>query len=91
MTQVEVSGVIRDVMRYFVQHPHAADSLEGIARWRLMEQRARDLVAETGTALAALVAQGILEEVPLAGGRTLYRLNPRKLEAAKQLAEDDGA
>ncbi len=91
MTQVEVSGVVREVMRYFVHHPHAADSLEGIARWRLLEQRTRDLVAETGSAIAQLVEQGILEEVHVRGGRTLYRLNPDKLEAAKEIAEDEGA
>jgi Fe2+ or Zn2+ uptake regulation protein len=87
MTQLELSGVVRDVMRYFVQHPHAADSLEGIARWRLFEQRARDVVAETGTALQQLVEEGFLEKVSVAGGQTLYRLDPEKRDAARRLAQ----
>jgi hypothetical protein len=73
-------------MRYFVQHPHAADSLEGIARWRLLDQRARDLVAETGRAIEQLVEEGLLEEVS-AGGQTLYRLNPDKRDDARRLVE----
>src|SRR5688572_9205058 len=87
MTQPELSGVVRDVMRYFVQHPLAADSLEGIARWRLLEQRACDLVAETSSAVAMLVGEGMLEEVAVAGGKTLYRLNPAKIDAARQFLE----
>jgi hypothetical protein len=74
-------------MRYFVQHPHAADSLEGIARWRLIEQRTRDLVAETGDAVEQLVGEGLLERVSLPGGQMLYRLNPEKADTVRRLAE----
>src|SRR5256885_1442549 len=68
-------GVVRDVMRYFLQHPTAADTAEGIARWRLLEQRARDAVAETDAALELLVARKIVKEIRVAGAPTLFRLN----------------
>ena len=74
-------------MRYFVQHPHAADSLEGIARWRLIEQRTRDLVAETSDAVEQLVEEGLLERVTLPGGQTLYRLRPDQADVARRLVE----
>ena len=87
MTIPAVTGVVRDVMRYFVQHPAAADSLEGIARWRLLEQRAQDLVAETSDALALLVEHGMVEKISVPGGRALYRLNPDRADAARELLE----
>ena len=74
-------------MRYFVQHPEAADSLEGIARWRLIEQRTRDLVAETSDAVEQLVDEGLLERVTLPGGQTLYRLRPDQADVARRLVE----
>ena len=74
-------------MRYFVQHPHAADSLEGIARWRLQQQRVLDLVAETSDAVEQLVEEGLLERVTLPGGGTLYRLRPEQEGTARRLAE----
>ncbi len=83
----EVSGVVRDVMRYFVEHPTAIDSLEGIARWRLLEQRVRNVVAETDAALSLLVEHEILDEIRVAGAPTLFRLNPERSDAAQRLLE----
>ena len=71
-------------MRYFLQNPEAADSLEGIARWRLLEMQVRDVVAETDAALALLVEQDLVEQVPIAGGPFLFRLKKERLGAVKQ-------
>ena len=87
MDIAEVQGVVRDVMRYFLQHPTAADTLEGIARWRLLQERARDVVTETDAALALLVERNILEEIRAAGVPPLYRLKPDKAEDARRLLE----
>ena len=83
-----VHGVIREVMHYFLQHPTSADTLEGIARWRLFEQRARDVVTETDAALALLVERNILEEICTRGVPPLYRLNPEKIDEARRLMEE---
>jgi len=88
MTTVPVHGVVREVMHYFLQHPTAADTLEGIARWRLLERRARDVVTETDAAVAVLVEQNILEEICAHGLPPLYRLNPEKIEDARRLMEE---
>ena len=74
-------------MRYFVQHPAAADSVEGIARWRLLQQRAQDVVQETNAALALLVEREIVQEIRVLGAPPLFRLNPDKSDDARRLME----
>lgn len=87
MAFAEVTGVVRDIMRYFVQHPAAADSVEGIARWRLLQQRAQDVVQETDAALALLVEREIVQEIRVLGAPPLFRLNPDKSDDARRLME----
>ena len=66
----------------------AVDSVEGIARWRLLDQRVRDVVRETDAALALLVERDLVEEIHLAGAPTLFRLNAVKSDTARQLLEE---
>ena len=87
MALAEVTGVVRDIMRYFLQYPAAADSVEGIARWRLLQLRAQDVVQETNAALALLVEREILQEIPVLGAAPLFRLNPDKSDDARRLME----
>lgn len=74
-----------EILSYFVRHPQATDDLEGIARWKLLNELVSRRVAETGTALAWLVEQGYLRETKIHGGRVIYGLNPEKLEQAREL------
>ena len=67
-------AVIKEIMRYFVEHPHALDSLEGVARWRLLQQRIDDTVAETESALEWLVARGFVQRIDVAYGPPLFRV-----------------
>jgi hypothetical protein len=67
-------AVIKEIMRYFVEHPHALDSLEGVARWRLLQQRIEDTVAETESALEWLVARGLVQRVDVSFGPPLFRV-----------------
>jgi hypothetical protein len=50
----------REILRYFVRNPQATDSLEGMARWRLMDEAVRRKLDGTATALEWLMAQGCL-------------------------------
>jgi hypothetical protein len=68
--------LVDEVRSYFRAHPHAADSLEGIARWRLLEERALRQVEATQRALRHLVARGELVEETQSGMAPLYRLPP---------------
>lgn len=67
---------MKQILSYFVRNPNAADSLEGIARWRLLEEQIHRSLQETETALAWLVAQGFLDEVNIGGATPIFRLNP---------------
>ncbi len=76
----------RQILSYFVRNPSAADSCEGIARWRLLEEAIHRNVAETEESLRWLVKEGYLIEMTPAHSSRLFRLNPaRKSEAESVL------
>jgi hypothetical protein len=74
-----------EIMTYFLQHPTVADTLEGIARWRIMLQKIEQTVDETAAALRVLVKDGLIDEVKRASGEPLFRLNGRKRKEAERL------
>ncbi len=69
-------SVAREIMSYFLEHPEAIDSLEGIARWRLMLRQIDRTVEETAVALRVLISDDLIEEIQSESGPSLYRLNP---------------
>jgi hypothetical protein len=74
----------REVLSYFVRNPLAADSLEGVARWRLMDEVIRRRLEETEVALDWLVAQGYLMSSVVPGGTLTFRLNRDRLADAQE-------
>ena len=94
--QAEASGPIlneripdatMDILNYFIRHPNAADSIEGIARWRLLDELAHRKVRETDRAVRWLVDRGFLVERPVPGGQSILCLNPEKAGEAVRLLE----
>jgi hypothetical protein len=80
--------VTSDILSYFLRHPEARDSFEGIARWRLLEEWVRRSVPATEEALRWLIANEFLTEEQVPGGKPIYRLNAsKKAEAEKLIAE----
>lgn len=75
--------VIGDILNYFLRNPQMADTLEGIARWRLMNETIHRSVEETNEALEWLTEQGFLARVPRAGAGMIFRLNPDKRDGAE--------
>jgi hypothetical protein len=71
----QLEKVAREVMRYLLDNTTATDTLEGIARWRLMQQRIDRTVDETIAAVKLLVRRGFVEEVHTGAGPTLFRLS----------------
>jgi ATP-dependent RNA circularization protein (DNA/RNA ligase family) len=63
----------RAVMNYLTEHPHAMDSVQGIAEWWVMRQRARVEVETLVKVLQQLVDEARVEKVDLPNG-PLYRL-----------------
>lgn len=77
--------VARQILAYFVRSRQTADTLQGIARWRLLEERVRLSVRQTKAALQWLVEQGFIVELRPMGLRdSVFRLNPKRLKDAKQ-------
>jgi hypothetical protein len=81
----------REILAYFLRNPAAADSLEGIARWRLLEEAIHRNVVETEAALEWLVKQGFLIESAEARTGRLFRLNPERTNQAELLLKKSGA
>jgi hypothetical protein len=80
--------VTRQVLSYFVRNPQAMDSLEGVARWRLLDEIVHLRVSETSEALAWLVERGVLQQTEGPGRAPVFSLDPeRKEEAERMLAE----
>lgn len=68
----EWTGIARAILEHLRQHPLAADSAEGVARWWLKPPHDRARLEDVEQALEALVAQGVLRRVQLGGGGALY-------------------
>lgn len=80
-----------DILRYFLRHPEAADSLYGVARWRLLEEAVQRSVETTERALRWLVDHGFLLERPSHVAEPTFQLNPEKsAEAERFLRSADG-
>lgn len=89
-----VQNIAKDILSYFLRNPQAADDLEGVARWRLLNQTVHRDVEETSQALDWLVQHGFLGRVSRAGSGTIFRLLPEHRVAAEEFVsetEDEGA
>jgi hypothetical protein len=63
------------ILEYFRRNPNTADSLEGVVRWRLMEQQIFSTLETTKEAIERLVEQRQLSEILLRGREPLYCFN----------------
>jgi hypothetical protein len=79
------SEAVAQILGYFLRNPGAADSLEAIARWRLLEQCAHRSFQKTEAALNWLVEAGYLQEVWVSGSNRIFRLDPAKRPDAVEL------
>jgi len=81
--------VAKQILRYFLRNPGAADSLTEIARWRLAQMTIRRTVEETQAALSWLVAEGYVREENRVGTGRLFQLNAACRTKAESLLDDD--
>ena len=68
---------VRAILSYLSSHPHAADSVHGVARWWLGSQCSVVALSEVEAALRQLVARRELREESLSDGTTLYSNNAK--------------
>jgi hypothetical protein len=69
-------AIVEQVLSYFVRNPRAADTLEGVARWRLLQDQVSRTCQETEVALQWLVDQGQVETVPTGSSSHIVQLMP---------------
>jgi hypothetical protein len=65
----------REVLEYFFRNPQAADTLEGVTRWRLLRETVHRHVEETAEAFEWLVAEGFLNETLTTYSKPIYSFN----------------
>lgn len=63
---------VRQLTAYWLAHPHASDTLEGICRWWLSDASPSEPVIEQ--ALQWLLEHGVIAAHRAADGRVRYRL-----------------
>lgn len=78
-----------EILRYFAHNPEAADTVEGVARWRLLDERIRSSVEQVTRAMKWLAAQGLLVKEELPGSRTAFRLNQEAKPRIEDLLKQD--
>ena len=83
----------REILRYFLLHPGAADTLEGVAYWRLLAGgSAQQDIGATAEAVEWLVSEGYLKEASTPHSSRTYSLNAEASSRATQfLGEGPGA
>jgi len=74
--------VTREILGYLLRHPDAADSLEGLVRWRLAEMAVRHTLDETERAVHWLVERGWVREVARPHGVALFTLDEARRDEA---------
>jgi hypothetical protein len=80
---------IRQILDYFLRHPEAVDSADGIAHWRLLGEFGQLSLAQTEEGLGWLVSRGYLREVAVPGSRHVYALDPKMQDKATQFLKEN--
>ena len=79
----------REILEHYLANPTTADTLEGIAEWRLLDDFVQRRIDETRNALEWLVEQGFLTRIVNRAAPPVYRLNETAGDAER--AVDDAA
>jgi N-acetylglucosamine kinase-like BadF-type ATPase len=83
--------LVKDILNYFLRNPKSADSLEGVTRWRLLEERVQRELEETDDALHWLVRRGFVTKLSPAWSEAVYRLNERNRAKAERFLKKAAA
>lgn len=77
-TQDGSSEVARRILRYLQANPRAADTLEGIVEWWMLQERITETMEQVSKAITWLVTNGYLLEQKVPGSKALYEINLSK-------------
>lgn len=82
----DVSEIAKEILDYLAAHPDAQDTVEGIVKWWLLEQRIKRETARVKEALAELVGKGLLLEKQGQDRHTSYSINGAKREEIQKIS-----
>lgn len=80
-------ALTREILQYYLRNPHAADTLEGIARWRLLEQTVHETVSEVQDSINWLVDRGLLVRTLRFSSPPLFELNLERIGDCRKYLE----
>src|SRR5882757_439516 len=89
--QSECAGEsVRYVLEFFLKSPKAADTAEGITRWRLLQVTVHHALNDTRKAVQFLVEKGYLKQSPAVGSDAddLFSLDENHRAAAEKFLRD---
>lgn len=69
----EIVRVAEEIERYLLTHRNAADTLEGIAKWWLQQQRYIDSIDCVHNALDVLIKRGLVQISTNLDGKKIYK------------------
>ena len=78
-----------DVLRYFLDHPTAQDTFEGIAQWWVLERCIETNLVELERVLDALVVAGHVIKRKDRGVEVRYQLNGKRMSEVRELVLGD--
>jgi hypothetical protein len=77
-----VDELAAEIREYLDQNPNAADTLDGIVQWWIVQQRFLRGIQAADRAVKRLIEQGRMEEVQAPDGRSIFRAVPRAGDGA---------
>lgn len=77
-----------DVLGFFLANRNVSETIEGVARWRLLELTVHRTVQETKRAMEILVERGFLKRTPVRGSEDLFSLDDEQRDVAKSFLQD---
>jgi len=84
-------AVAREILRFYLRNPEAADSVEGLARWRLLDERIFSTLDQIARTVAWLVAHDFLVKERTSPLREVFRLNESEREKIETFLRLKGA
>jgi len=82
------SPIFYEILAYFVDHPQAQDTVEGIVEWWLLEQRIKQATTQVKAVLAQLEGEDLVSTREGAAGRVYYRVNRQKMREIRRLLRE---
>lgn len=69
----KIDAIAQSIKRYLGSRPQASETVEGVAKWWLIQQRYNDSLEQVQQALEYLEQKGDVSRVLLADGRVVFK------------------